>query len=217
MKKIILLALPIILFGKINIIKNELYIDKSIKSWSEIQNKNLVRQKYDYSCGSASVSTIMKYYYNQNISEIDVLNTILSIKSIDEKADLDLSFMDLSKYIKSINFKPIGFALNIQTLKKLNIPVIIFLKLSKSEHFTVFRGIDENNIYLADPSFGNIQIKIPKFKEMFYQRSNSKYPGKVLAILPTTNTQKENINQNFMTIQKKSNLIYEIIINKSIK
>lgn len=36
------------------------------QSWLELRDENLTRQKYDYSCGAASLSTILTYYYNVN-------------------------------------------------------------------------------------------------------------------------------------------------------
>jgi hypothetical protein len=40
-----------------------------------------------------------------------------------------------------------------------------------------------------------------------------KYPGKILAIVPITNIQKENIKQDFMIVRKNSNFIYDDIRN----
>ncbi|MWV62386.1 hypothetical protein DCO58_04495 [Helicobacter saguini] len=54
-----------------------------MKSWSEIRNDNLTRQQFDYSCGSASLSTILTYYYNVEISEKEILESVLQSKGID--------------------------------------------------------------------------------------------------------------------------------------
>ncbi len=218
MKKLIFLLTPLWLFGNMQIVQKEFHISKPIKSWIEFKNENLTRQDYDYSCGSASVSTVLKYYYEQNISEKDVLDAVLDMKGIGkekkkelEDGDMNLSFLDLSDYIKTKGFKSIGLALDMKALKELKIPVILFVKIRKNEHFTVYRGMDETNVYLSDPSFGNMKIKIAKFKEMFYQREDLKYPGKLLAILPTKDAQKEKINSDFMKIKKSSDMVYDAI------
>ena len=130
-----------------------------------------------------------------------------------ENSDFGLSFLDLAKFAALKNFKPIGLALNLKSLYNLKAPVIIFIKVRNNEHFTVFKHIDKNYVYLADPSFGNIKIKIDKFKEMFYQRHDLKYPGKILAIIPINKKQKKQINENFMKIKNNSNFIYESIKN----
>ena len=80
-----------------------------------------------------------------------------------------------------------------------------------------FKNMDKNYVYLADPSFGNIKVRRSKFKEMFYQRDDLKYPGKILAIIPLTDNHKKNINQSFMKVQKGSGFIYEIIEDKIIR
>ena len=163
----------------------------------------------------------MKYYYDQNISEKDVLDSVLEMKGFAKKdkkkledGDTALSFLDLCQYVKKLGFKALGLALDIDALKKLKAPVILYVKIRKNEHFTVFRGMDNENVYLSDPSFGNTKIKLSKFKEMFYQREDLKYPGKLLAILPL---KKVKVNKEFMKIKKSSTMIYDVIKFKNIK
>ncbi|MEA3314932.1 MAG: C39 family peptidase, partial [Campylobacterota bacterium] len=211
-------------FANIMIHQKEFSISKPIKSWIEFKNENLTRQKYDYSCGSASLSTILKYYYDLDIGEKEILDTVLKSKGYDiskkeklEDGDTSLSFLDLANYSNDKGFKAIGLALDLDELSKLKAPVILFVKIRKSEHFTIYKNMDKNYVYLADPSFGNIKVKVSKFKEMFYQRDNLQYPGKLLAILPITNKQKDNIQHSFMKIKKSSNFIYENIKDKLIR
>lgn len=225
MRYLILLSLCSALgFANVTLNQKEFTITKPIKSWIEFKNENLTRQDYDYSCGSASLSTILKYYYNLDISEKEILDTILESKGFNkedkkefEDGDMTLSFFDLANYTKDKGFKAIGLALDLESLKKLKAPVILFVKIRKSEHFTIYKNMDKNYVYLADPNFGNIKVRISKFQEMFYQREDLKYPGKILAIVPVSNNQKENIKQSFMDIQKSSNFIYENIQDKLLR
>lgn len=222
MKNLVLILIVInLLNANIILHQKEFNINKPIKSWIEFKNENLIRQNYDYSCGSASLSTILTYYYDLNISEKDILNSILKSKGYDiskkeklEEKNLSLSFLDLANFSNKKRFKAIGLALGLNSLSKLKAPVILFVMIRKNEHFTIYKNMDKNYVYLADPNFGNIKVKISKFKEMFYQREDLKYPGKILAIIPITNKQKENIKRGFMKIQKSSNFIYENIKNK---
>ena len=69
MKKLLFALCISLLDARVHIINNNTNISITLKSWISIKNKNLVRQQHDYSCGSASLSTILTYYYNQNISE----------------------------------------------------------------------------------------------------------------------------------------------------
>jgi len=200
----------------------EFHIEKSVKSWIEFKNENLIRQDYDYSCGASSLATIMKYYYDQNVTEKVILDEILSNKGLNkdnmkdlEEKDMSLSFLDLSKYVETKKFKAIGLAIDFDGLENLKIPVILYVKIRKNEHFTVFKGIDEDYVYLADPSFGNTKVKISKFKEMFLQRDDDKYGGKILAILPTQKI--INSKNDFMNVKNSSNLVYDVIMSKALK
>ncbi len=215
MHKYFIWLLPISLIADLSIIKQEFNINKNITSWIEIKNNNLVRQNFDYSCGSASLSTILKYFYNQNISEKDVLENILEYKGFNKKdsnklenSDFALSFLDLVQYLQTINFKAIGIALDFNNLTKLQIPVIIFVKIRNNEHFTIYKKADANYIYLADPSFGNIKIKKAKFIEMFYTRNIADYKGKILVIIPMTSIAT---NNSFLNTQQESDYILDIL------
>lgn len=208
------------MFSSVYIYEKDFSIKKSIKSWIEFKNENLTRQKYDYSCGSASLSTVLKYYYGVKLSEKNILDDILTSKGLYiskkeklEEGETGLSFLDLANYSHKKGFKAVGLAIDMESLKKLKAPVILFVKIRKNEHFTIYKNIDKEYVYLADPSFGNIKVKISKFKEMFFQREDLNYPGKILAILPVNQEQKKNIKYQFMNIQKGSTSIYENIEN----
>ncbi|PAF42014.1 C39 family peptidase [Helicobacter sp. 11S03491-1] len=219
MKKIILIIFRCVwvLNGEVYITEDNIFLQKPLKSWIEFKNDNLVRQQYDYSCGSASIATILKYYYNDgNITERDVIDGILKSKGYDrtqnevlKEGDNVISFLDLSEYAKSKGFKALGFGVDFESLSKLKIPVIIFVSVRDIDHFSVYKGMDEEYAYLSDPSFGNIKIRLAIFKEMFYQRKDTSYPGKILAIVPQD--QDVEINKNFMDIKNNSNFLYDSI------
>lgn len=217
MKKLIFLILGCLLSAKVYINDNSVLIERPVKSWIEFRNADLVRQQYDYSCGSASLATILKYYYDDNgITERGIIDEILKSKGYElnenevlKEGDNIISFSDLSNYAQTKGFKAVGLAVDFDTLSKVKIPVIIFVSVRGIDHFSVYKGMDEEYIYLADPSFGNIKIKTHRFKEMFFQRKDPKYPGKILAILPQK--QDTSINKNFMNTENHSTFIYRII------
>jgi len=216
MKKLLFLLSFSLLYGKVQIFNNDIHLEHNLTSWIEIKNRNLTRQKEDYSCGSASLATILKHYYGQDVSEKEILDAVMKMKGVTRETIVKkykelngLSFLDLSVYAKEKGFKALGLALDMDALKKLQTPVILYVKIRNSEHFTVYKGMDDMYAYLADPSMGNTKVRLPKFREMFYQREDLEFPGKILAILPLDTTAQA--NQDFMKKIKQSNLIYESI------
>jgi len=222
MKYLIFVCLLLVsLQAKVHVVQEMLHTEHNVTSWIEIKNKNLTRQKHDYSCGSASLATILKYYYGQNITEKEILDAVMQMKGLTEenvrqkyKEVNGLSFLDLSVFAKEKGFKALGLALDMEALKKLQVPVILYVKIRNSEHFTVYKGMDDMYAYLADPSMGNTKVRLSKFKEMFYQREDLAFPGKLLAILPLS--KKLVTNQDFMKHPKSSRMIYEVIETMSL-
>lgn len=51
-------------------------------------------------------------------------------------------------------------------------------------------------------------------KAMFYQTEDLNYPGKLLAIVPVTNEQKQKINTSFMKVEENSNFVYDNILDQ---
>jgi uncharacterized protein len=60
------------------------------RSWKEFRDQNIVKQDLDYSCGSASIATLLNNYYNQNVTEEQVLKII-------DKGDLMAFFDDMQR------------------------------------------------------------------------------------------------------------------------
>ena len=217
MKVICFLLFSLSLWG-ITIIQKDFILYKPIKSWIEFKNDQLVRQGYDYSCGSAALATLLSHYYDANVTEEMILKGVLEAKGITKEASAlenqvsnnGLSFYDLSQYALTQGFKAIGIALGIEELKKLQIPVIVFVKIRKQEHFTVLKKMDERYVYLADPSFGNIRVSHAKFKEMFFTRGEGENPGKILAVLSQWNIKGR---EEFKTVAVFPDSVYEKITN----
>ena len=46
-------------------------------SWRELQRRNVVMQAYDYSCGAAAVATVLQYYWEDSVTEKQILDAML--------------------------------------------------------------------------------------------------------------------------------------------
>ena len=228
---------PSLLAGTVNIVTPFKTIRIHTKSFLEIRSENMVKQHYDYSCGTSSLATILRFFYHKNISESQILKWILVNKGLLSKnckqelekcrikkqlqklenKDFMLSFWDLANFSKEIDFKPVALAVNIKTLLQLKVPVIVYIKPRKwDSHFSVYRGTDGKFVYLADPSYGNIRVKLSKFKSIFYLKEYGFKKGRILALIPKTPVR---INKDFMFAPNKNITpnIYEVIKNHALE
>jgi len=146
-------------------------VHKRVKSFKDMKFTNVVRQTRDYSCGAASIATILTYYIGRQTSEEEVLNAILSnaddlkTEKIKEKG---LSLLDLKTYGESLGYKVNGFKLpDYRDITKLKIPAIVLIDHRGLSHFVVVRGCIDEDVYIADPARGNMKISLEEFGEIW--------------------------------------------------
>lgn len=149
-----------------------------VKSWKTQRDDRITKQDQDYSCGAASLATILNSYYGQSVTEEALLKVM-------DKGDLRASFEDMARALPSFGFRGVGYAASFEQLSQLRIPVVVYLKHRKDDHFSVVRGINATTIWLADPSLGNRRMSKTQFLEMWETRGDAALKGKLLAILPS--------------------------------
>lgn len=152
------------------------YGKTSVQSWKARRDFNIVKQDLDYSCGAASVATLLNNFYGQAFTEEEILNK-------PDKAQMRASFEDMRRIMPGLGFEAKGYALSLEQLSRLKIPVIVYLKYRKDGHFSVLRGISGNTVLPADPSLGHISMGRAQFLDAWQTRSGD-LAGKILAVLP---------------------------------
>ena len=75
------------------------------------------------------------------------------------------NFNDMQRVLPQFGFKAQGFASTYDQLSRLRIPVIVYLQTRRDQHFAVLRGIDDDAVWLADPSLGNRTYSKYQFME----------------------------------------------------
>jgi predicted double-glycine peptidase len=147
----------------------------SLKSWRAMQRENVVFQRMDYSCGSAALATMFQYYFEDNITEKDVLKKIFEqlLKSEDPRKELKdriengFSMLDLLNVAKEFGYLAAVVRIPLEKLAESKAPVIVKITKLKYEHFVVFRGVHDQTVYLADSVRGNVRLSTQEFLEQW--------------------------------------------------
>ncbi|HGM2232402.1 TPA: C39 family peptidase, partial [Neisseria gonorrhoeae] len=137
-----------------------------IQSWKARRDFNIVKQDLDFSCGAASVATLLNNFYGQTLTEEEVLEKL-------GKEQMRASFEDMRRIMPDLGFEAKGYALSFEQLAQLKIPVIVYLKYRKDDHFSVLRGVDGNTVLLADPSPGHVSMSRAQFLEAWQTREGN--------------------------------------------
>jgi uncharacterized protein len=147
------------------------------QSWKTLRDKQTVKHGKDYSCGAASLATILREHYGMQVTEHDMLAPL-------NDSRMRMSFEDMQNILPNFSYRGIGYAATFSQLMKIRIPVIVYLKSENSEHFSVVRGIDENTVWLADPSLGNRTYSKAQFLKLWETQGGVVSRGKFFAVLP---------------------------------
>jgi hypothetical protein len=149
-------------------------VNVSVKSLKAMRDANLVRQRFDYSCGAAALATILHNGFGEEVTERDILTDLFDLLSKDEKAlrrKKGFSLLDLKKVAQARGYKAEGFRLTPEYLPKLGGPVIVFIEPRGYKHFAVLRGFKADRVYLADPSRGNMRMPGYRFLDSWIQEN----------------------------------------------
>jgi predicted double-glycine peptidase len=144
---------------------NGVNIQKRILSVKELRFKNLIKQKYDLSCGSAALASILKYYYNLDIGEEEIIKDILTHSDIKKIKSRGFSMLDLKESAERMGFKAEGYKVFVEKLPLVKLPTIILLDTNGYQHFVILKGIKGNKVFLADPAYGHKVMSIDDFKK----------------------------------------------------
>lgn len=151
-----------------------------VDSFKTQRFKNVVPQKYDFSCGSAAVATLLKYHYDIPKDEQDVLDAMYDVGDQDKIKTQGFSLLDMKQYLAGFGYRADGFRINIKKIQQAGIPGIVLINTNGYKHFVVVQGINDTHVLLGDPALGQRKIGLLAFTKMwngvfFVIRNNPKY------------------------------------------
>lgn len=131
-------------------------ISKNVQSIRERRFENLVEQHTDFSCGAASLATVLKYAYRlPSVTEEGVLAGMLQVSDPEVVLARGFSLLDLKHYVETLGYRGRGYEVAPETLDDVSIPVIVLLDLDGYKHFVVMKKASGDRVYVGDPALGN--------------------------------------------------------------
>jgi len=146
------------------------------RTWKDLRDDRIVKQDFDYSCGAASLATILQSFYGVKVTEEELLKAI-------GKEDA-ATFADMAAMLPRFGFKAVGVVLEFEQLRQLKIPAMVHLSHRDQDHFSVLRGAASGVVWLGDPSWGNRKLSYERFLSMWGKQEDGALKGKVLLVLP---------------------------------
>jgi len=139
-----------------------------MKPYSEFKYRNIVRQAYDYSCGSAALVTVMNNYLDIQVSEQQAMEGMLAHGERDKIiARRGFSLLDMKRYLVTLGADAAGFRADMSDLGNLKQPGIVPIEYAGFKHFVVVRGIRDGKVFVADPSAGHVVFSVDEFAKLW--------------------------------------------------
>ena len=140
-----------------------------VRSLQEIRQENVIHQKWDLSCGSAALSTLLTFDLRSPTPETEVIVWILHrTNPVKIQSRGGFSLLDLKRYAEAHGFTAEGYAdLALDDLAGMKRAAIVSVRVKGYNHFVVFRGLVQGRVFLADPAFGNLTVPKQRFLEIW--------------------------------------------------
>jgi predicted double-glycine peptidase len=142
------------------------WAERPVRSLLEIRHEALIPQRWDNSCGAATLATVLRYYKGVSISEEAVARGMLQqTDPLRVRVRGGFSLLDMQRYLTRIGFQGEGY-MNM-TLADLaeRVPMIVPITMNGYAHFIVVRRVAATGINIGDPSFGNYEMAQSAFVE----------------------------------------------------
>lgn len=116
--------------------------------------QTVVQQKYDFSCGSAAVATLLTYHYDTPTDETEVFKAMWRDGDKAQIRQVGFSMLDMKRYLEARGFVADGFEIGIDDLAKVGVPAITLVNTRGYNHFVVVKGLIGDDILVGDPALG---------------------------------------------------------------
>lgn len=141
-----------------------------VTSLKEARFRTTVPQRYDFSCGSAAMATLLTYQYGQPVSEEEVFRAMYAAGDQARIRSEGFSLLDMRRYLRSRGFEADGFELPVEKLFEEGLPAIVLLNDRGYRHFVVIKGMRHGRVLVGDPARGTRAIARRDFDRLWDNR-----------------------------------------------
>jgi len=157
-----------------------------VVSMREARFQTIILQKYDYSCGSAALASLLTYHYERPTTEEAVFKAMFDTGDQAKIQQEGFSLLDMKVHLARQGLVADGYKMTLDKLAKLGVPVITLINTGGYRHFVIVKGIRGDEVVIGDPAQGVIVVDREKFEPV--------WSGVVLVIRNEAARGKEHFN-----------------------
>jgi uncharacterized protein len=127
----------------------------------------MIRQQYDFSCGSAALSTLLTYHYRFPVGEQTVFEEMFAQGEQEKIKKEGFSLLDMKRYLEAHGYDADGFEAPLSKLASAGIPAIVLINDNGYNHFVVIKGLRDQRVLIGDPSGGTRAMAQKAFESIW--------------------------------------------------
>lgn len=134
-----------------------------VHSMLEQRFTTVVRQQYDFSCGSAALATLLRYHYNEPVDEKIAFAGMWRDGDKPAIRKLGFSLLDMKRFLANAKLSADGYKVTLDQIAHARLPGIALIDVFGYKHFVVLKGIDGASVLLGDPAIGLRRMSAREF------------------------------------------------------
>jgi len=143
------------------------FLNVKVTSIKEARFKDVVKQKFDFSCGSAALATLLSYHYDFAVTEMEVFDSMILFGDEKKIRTQGFSLLDMKDFLERQGFVANGFRAPLAAFVQAKIPGIVLMNLKGYLHFVVVKGVSDNEVLVGDPALGVKTYPRDEFQSMW--------------------------------------------------
>ena len=144
--------------------------DVPVASIKTLRERATVRQRYDFSCGSAAVATLLTHHYGQPVNEQQAFEAMYAHGDQAAIRRAGFSLLDIQRFLAARGLRADGFQQPLQALLDAAVPAIVLINDNGYRHFVVIKGGANGRVLLGDPARGTRAISRAAFDAIWVGR-----------------------------------------------
>ncbi len=138
-----------------------------VVSLKEARFRAVIKQKYDFSCGAASIASLLTFHYDRPTGEEEVFRAMFEAGDEDKIRKQGFSLLDMKTYLESVGYRADGFRIPLAKLAEVAIPAIVLIQTKGYKHFVLIKGIKDGEVLVGDPALGAKIYSRSKFAKVW--------------------------------------------------
>jgi uncharacterized protein len=138
-----------------------------ITSMQQARTAGTVLQKYDFSCGSAALATLLTHHYGHAVDEQQVLQAMYHVGDQQKIQQEGFSLLDMKRYLAGLGFEADGFQQSLDKLVEARLPAVVLIDEGNYHHFVVVKGLKDGMVLVGDPARGTRAMPRRDFERLW--------------------------------------------------